>query len=249
MIDPDNLDRARKVYVAEDGTSRLSADLQFEGTEKTRRAAGYTVWSAMGISVAESFLYGCKPIIVEGASDQHYLTAIKLYLIRNGKLQPVREMVFPPAGGAKGVKAVASMVMAKNDMLPIAFFDADSAGLQTIKQLKETLYAHAEDRLLSVSNFLDLQNSEIEDLFPTDLIVTSVDSVFKTAERPFVDSAKQGGLIVPQIELWATNNGVKPELGWKVDVAKRVKHRLLDGATVPEDFAKRWQKMFESFAA
>ncbi len=96
LIDPDALDRARKVYVAEDGTSKLSADLQFQGTEKTRRAAGYTVWSALGISVAESFLYGCKPVIVEGGSDQHYLTAIKLYLIRAGKLKPAREMVFPP---------------------------------------------------------------------------------------------------------------------------------------------------------
>ena len=118
LIDADQLNRARKVYVADDGTSKLSSDLQFQGTEKTRRAAGYTVWSALGIAVAESFLYGCQPVIVEGPSDQHYLTAMKLHLIKLGKLKPAREMVFPPAGGAKGVKAVTAIIAAKDEKLP-----------------------------------------------------------------------------------------------------------------------------------
>jgi AAA15 family ATPase/GTPase len=248
LIDADQLDRARKVYVAEDGTSKLSPDLQLEGTEKTKRAAGYTVWSALGIAVAESFLYGCKPVIVEGPSDQHYLTAIKLHLIKLGKIQPARELVFPPAGGAKGVKAVVAIIMAKDESLPQALFDGDSIGLETLKHLKTSLYTEAPEKLLSITDFITLANAEIEDLFPADLIIKSVDHVFRSADNPFADAYKAGEAIIPQIEAWAKRTGIKLELGWKVDVAKRVKQRMLSGINIEEKAVGPWQKLFERFA-
>jgi energy-coupling factor transporter ATP-binding protein EcfA2 len=249
LIDADQLDRARKVYVADDGTSKLSPDLQYEGTEKTRRAAGYTVWSALGIAVAESFLYGCQPVIVEGPSDQHYLTAIKLHLIKVGKIKPTRELVFPPAGGAKGVKAVVAIVMAKDESLPQALFDGDSIGLETAKQLKASLYAEAPKKLLNIGDFVPLKGAEIEDLLPADLIVKAVDGVFRAADSPFADVHKDGEIIVPQIETWAKKNSIKLELGWKVEVAKRVKQRILAGAPLDDKVVESWQKLFDTFAS
>ncbi len=154
---------------------------------------------------------------------------------------------FHLAGGAKGVKAVASMVMAKDDILPIALFDADGPGLQTIKNLKESLYSNDHERLLVVTDFINLPEAEVEDLFPHEFIARAVDSVFKAAETAFADSAKEGSLIVPQVEQWSAKNGLKLELGWKVDVAKRVKQRMLDGVKVPDDIVERWRQMFETF--
>jgi hypothetical protein len=248
LIDADQLNRARKVYVADDGTSKLSADLQFQGTEKTRRAAGYTVWSALGIAVAESFLYGCQPIIVEGPSDQHYLTAIKLHLIKLGKIKPSREMVFPPAGGAKGVKAVTAIIIAKDETLPLVLFDGDAMGLQTIQQLKGTLYAAEPQKLLCVTDFVSIPTAEIEDLMPSDMVVKAVDVVFRAADKPFVDVYKEGAAIVPQVESWAARNNVTLELGWKVEVAKRVKQKILDGAVIDNNTVGMWEKLFEKFA-
>jgi energy-coupling factor transporter ATP-binding protein EcfA2 len=247
LIDADQLNRARKVYVADDGTSKLSADLQFQGTEKTRRAAGYTVWSALGIAVAESFLYGCQPVIVEGPSDQHYLTAIKLHLIKLGKLKPSREMVFPPAGGAKGVKAVTAIIVAKDDKLPQVLFDGDAMGLQAIQQLKDSLYANDKEKLLCVTDFVNIPVAEIEDLMPSDMIVKGVDVVFRAADKPFGDIYKAGTAIVPQVESWAARNSVTLELGWKVEVAKRVKHRILDGAAIDDNTLGVWEKVFKKF--
>ncbi len=248
LIDADQLNRALKVYVADDGTSKLSSDLQFQGTEKTRRAAGYTVWSALGIAVAESFLYGCQPIIVEGPSDQHYLTAIKLHLIKLGKIKPSREMVFPPAGGAKGVKAVTAIIVAKDDKLPQVLFDGDNMGLQTIRQLKESLYADEPEKLLCVTDFVSIPTAEIEDLMPADMIVKGVDVVFRAADKPLGDIYKAGSAIVPQVESWAARNNVTLELGWKVEVAKRVKQRILDGATIDDKTIELWAKIFEKFS-
>ena len=102
LVDADRLDRARKVFVAPDGTSKATSDLGADGGDVTNRGAGYTVHAALGLSVAEGLLIGCEPVVVEGASDQHYLTAIKMRLTASGSLKLGREIVFPPAGGGQG---------------------------------------------------------------------------------------------------------------------------------------------------
>ena len=79
------------------------------------------------------------------------------------------------------------------------------------------------------------------------MIVKAVDVVFRAADKPFEDTFKTGAAIVPQIEAWAKANSVKLELGWKVEVAKRVKQRLLDGAGVDEKTVALWEKIFEKF--
>jgi hypothetical protein len=136
LVDADRLDRARKVYVGENGTSKITADLRASEGDITQRGAGYAVHAALGLTVAESLLLGCEPVIVEGSSDQHYLSGIKTMLIASGRLKPGRELVFPPAGGAKGVKAVACILGGRDEKLPIALFDSDTQGRMTAQSLK-----------------------------------------------------------------------------------------------------------------
>jgi hypothetical protein len=93
LVDADHLDRARKVYVSDDGTTKATEDLR-QGSP-SQAGASYAVYSALNLSVAESILLGCRPVIVEGASDQHYLTTIKALLIGAGKLSPKRAGISP----------------------------------------------------------------------------------------------------------------------------------------------------------
>lgn len=81
LVDPDRLDRVRKVYVAIDGSTESSPNLRQSGADPAQAGAAYAVYSALNLNVAESLLLGCLPIIVEGASDQHYLTMMKALLI------------------------------------------------------------------------------------------------------------------------------------------------------------------------
>src|SRR5207244_3532299 len=118
LVDADRLDRARKVYVDAGGTSKVTADLRAADGDIAQRGAAYAVHAALGLSVAESLLLGCLPVLVEGPSDQHYLTAIKNLLIAAGHLKPGRELVFPPTGGTKGVRAVASILGGRDEELP-----------------------------------------------------------------------------------------------------------------------------------
>lgn len=248
LIDADRLDRARKVYVDETGTSRVTPDLSISDGDSEKRGAGYAVHAALGLTVAESILVGCTPIVVEGASDQHYLSAIKTVLIAAGKLKPEREFVFPPSGGTKGVKAVASILGARVESLPTALFDSDAPGKATAESLKKGLYAGQENRILEVGTFTGVDGSEIEDLLPPDLIAYELDR-WQRPEVAFTDELKVGP-IIPQIETWAQRQKIVLKTpGWKVELATRVKKRLIEKGIegIPPDVVERWTSLFQTF--
>ncbi|MCI5210390.1 MAG: OLD family endonuclease, partial [Candidatus Electrothrix sp. ATG2] len=249
LVDADRLDRARKVFVAPDGTSKATSDLGADGGDVTKRGAGYAVHAALGLSVAEGLLIGCEPVVVEGPSDQHYLTAIKILLVRNGSINPSRELIFPPAGGAKGIKAIASILGGRNDSLPIAFLDNDQQGTRFAKDLRNNLYQTIKERVLVVGSYIEIENAEVEDLIPAEIIIKVIDRMIREPEAPFEDHYESGKSIIPQIEAWAKDGGAALERGWKVELAKRVKRTLLDGAEVPSDTLKMWINLFKDFLA
>lgn len=248
LIDADRLDRARKVFVAPDGTTKATPDLrEGEGDDKARRASGYAVYAALGLTVAESLLLGCTTVVVEGLSDQIYLSAIKNILIGLGKIKPSREIIFPPAGGAKGVRVVASIVTGRDEALPTVLLDSDEPGKRMSKELKTSLYADAQDKILEVATYAGFDGSEIEDLIPLDVMCTTVDRWQRGPEQAFSDVCKTGVPVVDQIEAWAASHKiVLAAPAWKVDLAKRVKQSLLSRQvdTFHPNIVERWEQLF-----
>jgi len=253
MIDADRLDRVRKVFVGEDGSTEASSNLGVtKGAKGLKdRGATYAVHSALNLTVAESLLLGCKPIIVEGASDQHYLTAIKTILIGKRKIAPKSELVFPPSGGAKTAKIIASILSGRDDELPMVLLDSDASGKQAIKSLREDLYSEAKGRVLETDNvFVDLKGTEIEDLMPSSLMVQVLDRMERRADREFEDIHDSKKPIVPQIKKWAETEGFEMEKGWKVKLALGVKEKLLSNTNryVEDENLDRWKILFDKFS-
>jgi 5S rRNA maturation endonuclease (ribonuclease M5) len=208
------------------------------------------VHAAIGLTVAESLLLGCQPIVVEGPSDQYYLSAIKNYLVAAGTAKPGRELVFPPAGGAKGVKVLASVLGANGDTLPFVLMDSDEQGARMAQVLRGDLYSGATDRVLEVGDYVDVKGAEVEDLMPPDILVHELDRWQRAAETPFAETYKIGAAIVPQIERWAAEQKLRLDLGWKVELAKRTKANLLKRNTaLPVDIVARWSKLLGRITA
>lgn len=153
LVDPDRLDRVRKVFVAEDGSTECSPNLRQSGADPAQAGAAYAVYSALNLNVAESLLLGCLPVVVEGASDQHYLTMIKALLIGAGKITPRRELVFPPAGGTKTLRITASILTGRDETLPVVLLDGDQMGTRMAAELISGLYKGEEKKVLSTDEF------------------------------------------------------------------------------------------------
>ena len=249
LVDADRLERARKVYVATDGTTKATPDLRRSEGRDEQAGAAYAVHSALNLSVAESLLLGCQPVLVEGASDQHYLTAIKALLIAGGKITPTRDLVFPPSGGTKTARVVASILTGRDERLPTILLDADGPGRQMAGHLKDKLYAEAQERVLSVADFVEIESAEIEDLFPPKFLAEELDRMERAPETRLVDVIQEGSAFVGQVEKWAQSEAVTLAKHWKVDLSVRAKKRALtvgiegfENTTV-----ERWVKMFEAF--
>ncbi|MXY89995.1 MAG: AAA family ATPase [Gammaproteobacteria bacterium] len=249
LIDADRIERARKVYVATDGTTKATSNLRHIEDDDEQPGAAYAVHSALGLTVAESLLIGCRPVIVEGASDQHYLTTIKSLLIAGGKIAPRRELVFPPAGGAKTTKIVASILTGRDEELPVVLLDGDEAGRRMANDLTKGIYGDAPSKILSTDDFAGYEKSEVEDLFPSRFLADTVDRWQRGPEVLFGDVVKEGGSVVPQIERWAENEKFQLPKYWKVELAKRVKQRALDAGLdgFDQSTVDKWQRLFEAF--
>ena len=246
LVDADRIDRARKVYVAADGTTKATSNLRHTEANGEQPGAAYAVYSALGLNVAESLLIGCQPVIVEGASDQHYLTAIKSLLIAGGKIAPQRELVFPPAGGAKTTKIVASILTGRDEALPVVLLDGDEPGRRMAKDLAGGLYASEKRKILNTDDFAGFAESEVEDLLPVEFLAKVVDRWQRRSEVLFSEVAKNDEPVVPQIQKWAESQKLDLPEFWKVELAKRAKQRALDVglSQFDEKAIEKWRRLF-----
>lgn len=246
LVDADRVDRARKVYVAADGTTKATSNLRHTEADGEQPGAAYAVYSGLGLTVAESLLIGCQPVIVEGVSDQHYLTAIKALLIADRKIAPRRELVFPPAGGAKTTRIVASILTGRDEALPLVLLDGDVPGRRMAKELTSDLYRHERTKVLCTDEFAGFGESEVEDLLPVEFLAEVVDRWHRRADLLFAEVARAGAPIGTQIEEWARTQELDLPASWKVELARRAKLRALDVGMkrFKEDAVEKWQRLF-----
>lgn len=246
LVDADMLDQVRKVYVAEDGSTKASADLRRGNADPRGAGAAYAIHSALNMSVSESLLLGCLPVIVEGPSDQHYLTAIKLLLISQKRITPRRDIVFPPSHGAANARAISSILAGRDEDVPLVLLDGDAAGRKAARELQNGAYQSSKERVLSTDTYSEIDGSEVEDLFPAAFVANALDRMHRGRTSDFSDVLRPGEPIVPQMEVWAKEQGIKLDPGWKVELSKLVKSRSLVAQpdTFDEACLARWEKLF-----
>jgi len=252
LIDINNIERAKVVYVDDDGYTVASSNLR-EGITPANRNSIYAAHAALGLSVSDVILHGCHPVIVEGESDQHLLNAIKLYLIREGKISPTKELVFLPAGGTSkiGVQGIVGILGGKNEELPHIVLDSDSNGKALEKNLISGLYGgDARKRIITTQLMLNLDNSEVEDLLPYYLMKKELRRILHNDydDVEFEDGHVTDKPIMPQIEQFANDKSIALKKGWKVELSKKIKNQLLKPDTKIEDkYVDIWMKLFNHF--
>ncbi len=244
------MDRARNVYFEDDGYTVSSPDLR-AGPVAAQSKSVYAAHAALGLSMCDSLLQGCRAVVVEGQSDQFYLSAIKNVLIAAGRFKPTREVVFVPTSGAKAIKVSAAILGGRDDDLPIVLCDGDSAGVNLSKALKDEMYSAVPDRVLMASEFSGTQHGEVEDLFPKSFLVPILDRYLKGPDdQPFAP-ADAAASIVPQVKAYAAKHSITLGDGWKVEVARLVKARLAQAVTQGNGWAHSldsWERLFARLA-
>lgn len=248
LVDMDNLGNVKAVYVdSKTGRTKVSSNLRYNEVDAEKSI--FPVHAALGLTVSDTLLLGCLPILVEGPSDQIYLSLIKRFLIGKGELRNTKEIVFIPTGGVRGMGPVTKLVSSREDSLPYVLLDSDSVGKDYQKQLTKGRYRDEKDKVLGVADFLGEKEYEIEDLIPANSLISIIDRQYRS-EQYFEDFYKVGEPIVDQIEAWAKKNSIDLGDGWKVEIARNVQNRFDKVMeSVPEEMVMNWKKLFEKLTA
>ena len=243
LVDIDNLANLKAVYVdKESGRTKVTSNLRYD--EKDAEKSIYPVHAALGLTVSDTLLLGCKPILVEGPSDQIYLSFVKLYLQGEGLLQFSKEFVFIPVGGVKGMSPVSKLVSSRDNEMPMVLLDSDKAGKDYKKNLINGKYKGQAEKVKEVNDFLEGEQFEIEDLIPAKFIIKSIDRSYR-ADEYFEDFYQEGIAIVDQIEQWAEKNDIDLILGWKVDLSREILNRKEKYyKEIDDDTKEVWNKLF-----
>lgn len=246
LVDMDNLGNVKAVYVDTDtGRTKVSSNLRYNEVDAAKSI--YPVHAALGLTVSDTLLLGCLPVLVEGPSDQIYLSMIKRYLISIGELKNSREIVFIPTGGVRGMGPVTKLVSSREDSLPFVLLDSDSIGKEYKKQLLIGRYKEEKEKVLDVAEFLSEGEFEIEDLLPSKSIISIIDRMYR-CDQYFEDYCKEGQPIVNQIESWASKNNITLNEGWKVEVARKAQNtfdKIM--LSVPDKLKNAWVSIFQKF--
>lgn len=244
LVDMDNLANVKAVYVdKQNGRTKISSNLRYN--EEDAEKSIYPIHAALGLTVSDTLLLGCLPVLVEGVSDQVYLSLLKRYLIGKGELQYSKEIVFIPTGGIRGMGPVSKLVSSREDDLPYVLLDSDKTGKEYTKSLKSGRYRDEKEKVLGVADFLSDKEYEIEDLIPSSAIISTIDRMYR-CDQYFEDYHDSNKPIVDQIEEWAKNNSLTLEDGWKVELARTIQNRFdKHFENIDEKLAKSWKSIFE----
>lgn len=246
IVDTDNMDRCKVVYVNEDGLTEVSSDLR--KNIKNNLSSVYAVHAALGLGVSDVLLQGCQVVVVEGVSDQYYLNAIKNYLISAKEIQPNKDIVFIPSGGVKNIASISSLIGGKNSDIPYIIIDSDKSGEDLKNKISNGLYKDSKDKILEIKDITGTAYSEVEDLFPYSLFEKPLQKLFKVADEDFDEEYDSSKPIVDQIEEFARNNEIVLTSGWKVELAKAVKTQMQKNKPcVDKKTLDNWKELFKKF--
>ena len=245
IVDTDNMDRCKVVYVNEDGLTEVSSDLR--KNIKNNLSSVYAVHAALGLGVSDVLLQGCQMVVVEGVSDQYYLNAIKNYLISAKEIRPNKDIVFIPSGGVKNIASISSLIGGKNSDIPYIIIDSDKSGEDLKNKISSGLYKNSKDKILEIKDITGMVYSEVEDLFPYSLFEKPLLKLFKVADEDFDEEYDSSKPIVDQIEEFARNNEIVLASGWKVELAKAVKIQMQKNKPcVDKETLDNWKELFKT---
>lgn len=248
LVDIDNLERTKVVYIDDNDHTVVSDNLRASEKGTTATGAVFAVHAALGLSISEGMLNGCEMVIVEGTSDQFYLNSIKQYLIADGKINPNREMIFMPAGGVKSVKQLTSLVAGKQETLPVVILDSDKAGEDYKNKLLQDLYREQPEKIISIGNILNRKNVEIEDLIPEEIMTRPLEFLINIRDFNFENEYDESQPIIGQIKKWGEEFNIDLQLGYKVELAKDVKQEMLKPkfrGMINDEYVSIWKQLFD----
>ena len=241
LIDGERIHRVRPVTEDDSGHSRISVD-----TWPQDRETIFPLQAAAGYAMVRGLFQHNKNVLVEGMTDYLYLHALNSHCHELGRTGLPDDIYITPCGGTKHVGHIASLFLGQ-EVRPVVLLDGDGAGRARCDALMKELYSEHENAVLMLSDVLNIEACEIEDVLGEDVLMPAAKAVLgDTLELNDGDRTK--GSLVDQIKSAANRHDVELAAGWKSRVARQlvVAWSTTQSENMPEDMMERAAALFEA---
>lgn len=152
------------------------------------RESIFPLQAALGYSLTQTLFVGKHTILVEGPADILYLQALSAELGRRGRTSLDPNWVICPAGGIDKIHSFVSL-FGGNKLDVVAFCDYSKRDRQKIESLKKGKMLK-DGGLLTVADFVDQEEADVEDLFEPALFCTIINQAYSLTGKQTVDPSK-----------------------------------------------------------
>lgn len=202
MIDGDHFDDTKVVYEDDKtGYTKVSDDVW-----PTDKESLFPLQAGLGYTIAQTLFQGKKQLIVEGLTDYSILKAMNQLLAKKKMKTLKDDIIITPAGGISHLMPLASLLVG-NDVKMAILLDADKAGINKQKDLKEKLLLDC----VLINSLTKTDKIEIEDLFPEKLYLEAVKQEYKDIDLTFTEEEKRIPEISKRVQALFKRKGQKLE--------------------------------------
>ena len=234
MIDGEHLEDTRIVYENRKQKTKVTSDIWPNDAE-----AVFPLQAGLGYTIAQTLFYAKRNLVVEGITDYLILKSMKELLIRKGLKKLDETIAIVPAGGAKNMVFLSSLFISQGIKI-FALLDGDDIGQTHKTQLREKMLVNAA----LISDFTDIENAEIEDLFEQDVYLKAVKMAYPTSNLKFNDEEKRIPNIVKKITSRFNHQDITFEK-WKVAYELIELIREPQNNVISNDTCTKFEKMFK----
>ncbi|HIJ92222.1 MAG TPA: AAA family ATPase [Rhodospirillaceae bacterium] len=152
------------------------------------RDSVFPLQGALGYAITQTLFIGKHTILVEGPSDILYMKALSAELLRRGRTGLDPQWVICPSGGLDKIQAFVSL-FAGNDLDVIALSDFSRKDRNKLEALRRSQVLKSGG-LLTIADFVDQDEADIEDLIDPALFCTIVNTAYELPEDHALDTTK-----------------------------------------------------------
>jgi len=155
----------------------------------------FPLQGALGYDIAQNLFIGPHNLVVEGLSDYIYLTVMSRICEEKERQALDNRWRVLPAGGATNIPTFVTLIGPRLDITVLA--DSNAQGMQRIKRMIDQKLLKGK-RLILVSQVIETDNADIEDLFSERDYLELYNKTFGVSVR--VEELPKGDRIVRRLE-------------------------------------------------
>lgn len=194
----------------------------------------FPLQNALGYEMTQSLFVGPNTLLVEGPSDILYLQIMSNALVSMKRTGLSAKWTMCPVGGVDKVASFVAL-FGGNKLNVVVLTDYASGQKKKVEELKKNVLIRDGSRVLLATDFVELPEADVEDMFGRKLYLRLVDTACSIPKGKSLEKALGADAATRVVKDVVAHFNVKPELGDEFNHFKPAQWLLLNPGWITDN--------------